>query len=257
MYYIIQENIFKERNFNLLINVLDRHKMDYEIVKWRPFAEEIEFKTDRKDVFCFGCVNLTKVAHKYNWKPGVYFNDGHDMEVYFRHYGEHMLNSDGTFINYGDELPEYLPDYFFARPSKDSKVFSGGLFTKSSWKKWVETPVSADVIESILSPETRIFVAPAKNGIQKEIRCWIVDGKVITISLYKLGSKGFQQNYDHEEEAINYAQKIANIFSPSRAFVLDICLHNGEYKVVEINCMNCSGYYDSNMNKLIQALESM
>src|ERR1044071_4629466 len=92
MYYIIQENIFKEKNFNLLIDVLDRHKMDYEIVKWRPFADDIEFKTDRKDVFCFGSVNLTKATTKYNWHPGVYFNDGHDMEVYFSHYGTNMLN---------------------------------------------------------------------------------------------------------------------------------------------------------------------
>lgn len=30
MYYIIQENIFKERNFNILIDLFGRHKMDYD-----------------------------------------------------------------------------------------------------------------------------------------------------------------------------------------------------------------------------------
>lgn len=249
MYYIVQENIFKERNFNVLIDILERHKLSYEIVKWKPFAEDIDFITDRKDVFCFGCVNLTRAATKYGWSPGVYFNEGHDMEVYMSHYEDHMLNSDGIIINLSDPLPSTIPDIFFARPTQDSKLFSGGLFSRKEWEEYATNHPSA--------PDTKILIAEPKYGIQKEIRCWIVDKKVITISLYKLGSKGFQQNYDHEQEAIDFAQSMVNIYSPSRAFVLDICLHNGQYKVVEINCLNCAGYYDANMSKLIQALETM
>lgn len=249
MYYLVQENIFREGNFVNLIECLDRNKIEYEIIKWIPFSEDIKFDTDRKDVFIFGCVNMTKVAHKYNWVPGVYFNDKHDMENYFYKYGDHMLNSDGKFINYYDELPEHIPDTFFARPSKDSKLFTGSLFYRAEWAAYTKgSEVSAD---------TRIFIASQKSYISREIRCWIVDGKVVTTSLYKMAKRGRYQNYDHEQEAIDFAQKMVDIYAPSRAFVLDICLHEGEYKVVEINCMNCAGFYDANMNKLVEALENM
>lgn len=255
MYYVIQENIFKETNFNVLVDIMERHKLEYEIIKWRPFSESIELLTDRKDIVCFGSVSLTKMAQKYNWKPGVFFNDAHDMETYMKAYGDYMLNSDGVCINYADPLPEFLDEYFFARPTRDTKVFSGAVFSRDTWEAWFKVGLDPSV-DTSLKPDTRIFVANTKP-IEKEIRCWIVDGKVVTISLYKLGKKGFQQNYDHEQEAIDFAQKMVDIYAPSRGFVLDICLTDGQYKVVEINCMNCAGFYDANMSKLIQAIETM
>lgn len=255
MYYLIQENLFKETNFHILVELLNRHKIGYEIIKFRPFTEDLEFETDRSDIFCFGSVNMTKVAAKYGWNPGIVYNENHDMELYGKKYGHHMLNADGVCINYADKLPEFLPFTFFARPTRDTKVFSGGLFTTDSWNEWVKTTVDADIVKNI-TDETRIFVAPLKSFIQKEIRCWVVDGKVITISQYKRGDKVIQQNYDHEQEAIDFAQKMADIYCPSLAFVLDICLYQDEYKVVEINCMNCAGFYDANMSKLIQSLEN-
>ncbi len=256
MYYLIQENLFKETNFHTLIELLDRHKMGYEIIEFKPFTDEIKFKTDRKDIFVFGSTNMTKTALNYGWNPGVFYNENHDMEIYMKHYGSHMLNADGMCINYTDELPEYLPYTFFARPTRDTKVFSGSLFTKDSWNDWVNTTTASDVVKNI-TEETRIFVAPLKSWIAKEIRCWVVDGKVATISQYKIGDRIIQQNYDHEQEAIDFAQSMVDIYQPSRAFVLDICLYQEEYKVVEINCINCSGFYDGNMSKLIQALEAM
>lgn len=51
MYYIIQENLFKERHFNTLIDYLKRYGLEYEIIPYRPFTEELIFKTDRKDVY--------------------------------------------------------------------------------------------------------------------------------------------------------------------------------------------------------------
>ncbi len=255
MYYLIQENLFKETNFQILCELLDRHKIGYEIIEFRPFTDEINFKTDRKDVFIFGSTNMTKVASKYGWTPGVCYNDNHDMEIYMKKYGDYMLNSDGACINYSEPLPEYLPYTFFARPTKDTKVFSGSLFTIDSWNKWVKNAITFDVVRNI-TDETRIFVAPLKSWIAKEIRCWVVDGKVVTISQYKLNDKVIQQNYDHEQEAIDFAQKMVNIYAPAKAFVLDICLYQGEYKIVEINCINCSGFYDANMSKLIQAIET-
>lgn len=47
MYFIIQENLFREEGHAKLINVLDRFNFDYELVKVLPFIEDVEFETNR------------------------------------------------------------------------------------------------------------------------------------------------------------------------------------------------------------------
>lgn len=254
MYYIIQENLFKEFHFNTLLEYLKRYKLDYEIIPYRPFTYELEFQTDRKDVWVFGSNNMAVVAKKYNWYPGSMYNENHNSEVYAPYYGKNMLNSDGFTIAVGDEIPEELPYAFFCRPTLDTKSFSGGPFTKDSWKQYIVDLTDSNMIQN-LSNETKVMMAPLKH-IQQEIRCWIVDGKPVTMSQYKIGTRVNYVNMDRNEEAYIFAKKMAKLFSPARAFVLDICLHEDDYKVVEINTINCSGFYDLDMSKLIQSLEN-
>jgi len=79
MYYIVQENVFREDNYNNLIIALNRLKLSYEIVKIMPFIETIKFKTKRKDIFPFGSLKMSKISNQYNWKPGSQMNDNHDF----------------------------------------------------------------------------------------------------------------------------------------------------------------------------------
>ena len=117
MYYIIQENTFREANYNNLIDTLDRMELPYEIVKVLPSIEEFEFNTDRKDIFCFGSVKMSRVAKKYNWFPGSLLNDNHNYTVYSEYYKDNLLNYDSTIQRFGDEIKR--TDLFFARPVLD------------------------------------------------------------------------------------------------------------------------------------------
>jgi len=85
----------------------------------------------------------------------------------------------------------------------------------------------------------------------------MIDGEPVTISQYKIGSRGNYLNMDHNDEAIIFAKKTAKIYQPDRAYCLDICLYNDEYYIVELGCINHCGFYDANMGKLIDSLESM
>lgn len=254
MYYIIQENMFKEEGFDNLIRILDRVGLEYEVIKFIPFLHDIEFTTQRKDVWVWGSVNMAKVAYKYGWTPGSMYNENHDLEIYGPQFGlENMLNGDGIIIEFGDPLPESLPFAFFARPTKDTKAFSGQCFTHDSWNEYVKECIANDT-KGILKAETRVLVAPLKDTKQ-EIRCWVVDGRVITASRYKLGSRVIYENSD-DDIAVTIAQQFVNRYQPAKAFVIDVCLHEDQYKIVEINCINCSGFYAGNMNKMIEALEN-
>lgn len=255
MYYIIQENLFREFHFKTLTDHLKRYKLDYEIIKFIPFTDELEFKTKRKDVLFLGSSNGSLLAAKYGWNPGSFWNEKHNLELYLPKYGTHMLNFGGMILEVGD-IPEgpYM-DQWFARPAMDTKSFSGAIFTRHEWLEWMKDLGKETNIMQGLKKETKIFIAPVKHGIQQEIRCWIIDGEPVTISQYKIGRRVNYLNMDNNEEAVIFSRDMAKLFSPARAFVLDICLYEDEYKVVEINNLNSSGFYDANMSKLIQELE--
>lgn len=250
MYYIIQENLYREFHFNTMIDHFKKHNLEYEMVPFRPFTDELHFKTDRKDVFFFGSINGSQLALKYGWYPGCFYNDNHDFKVYGEKFREHLLNSDFQILSSTDEVPQEFGNFFFARPSKDTKVFSGQPFSRSAWEEYIQK----DDTGILIKQETEILVASLKE-VQQEIRCWIVKGKLVTMSQYKIGRRVVYQNQDNNIDASLFVRDMLKIYQPADAFVLDICLHNDEYKIVEINCINCSGFYDMDMSKLLQSLE--
>ena len=90
MYYIIQENTFREEGHIKLIACLDKFNIPYELVKVLPFVEEVNFKTNRKDVFVFGALKLARLSKKYGWNPGALVTPNHNYEVYSKHYKENL-----------------------------------------------------------------------------------------------------------------------------------------------------------------------
>ena len=93
MYYVIQENLYREYHFKTLIEHLERYKLDYEVVKFVPFSDEIKINTDRKDIWFFGSNNGAIITKKYDWVPGSMFNDNHDYAVYAPYFKENLFLS--------------------------------------------------------------------------------------------------------------------------------------------------------------------
>ena len=94
--------------------------------------------------------------------------------------------------------------------------------------------------ETVLDKDTLVQVASPKT-IYKEVRCWVIGGKVITSAVY------FGLSIELKEtEAEEFAQSMVNIHSIADAFVMDVCLTPEGWKIVELNCINWSGFYGSN-----------
>ena len=45
------------------------------------------------------------------------------------------------------------------------------------------------------------------------------------------------------------------IYQLADAFVIDVCLADDEWKIVECGCINCAGFYKSDLMKLLISLE--
>ena len=252
MYYVIQENVYKEYHYQTLIDYLKKYKLEYEIVPWRPFdPNPVAVKTDRKDVWFWGSIDTGIELQRQGWYPGIMYNEKHDFHKYNEYYGKNMLNSD-AFIQTVGPLLDWGPPMFI-RPTRDTKIFTSKVYYMDEWNNYINGIDDESLVQ--IQEKTKMVVSTPKHFIQQEIRCWIVDAEPVTISQYKIGNRVNMLNMDNNQEAQIFARDMAKLFCPSRVFVLDICLYQDEYKIVEINCANMSGFYDIDMSKLIQKLE--
>lgn len=252
MIHLIEKNVFRPVHFEELLAAVQRLGIDHEVVRYIPFAEEVEFETTRTDVWVWGAVNHAQVYAQYHWKPAVMINEAHDFNVYAPQFGlEHMLNGDAAVIALGDPLPFDAPS-FFGRPVKDDKLFAGQVFRRAEWEEYVAGVRAAGLTEVL---QAGVVLAPLKD-IAQEVRCWIVGGKLVTASSYRMGTRPYMANYDHESYFTDFAQRMADRYQPAEAFVLDVCEAAGELKIVEVNCINAAGFYKANLEKLLTAIES-
>jgi len=266
MHYIIQENVFREQNYNKLLETIQKMGFDHTVVRVFPFSDKIvdvtlipdeeyvlddlpDISLDTDNVFCFGSLKIARISKLRGWKPGSLMNENNDYEVYCQYYKENLLNYDSEIKHFGDKID--FSGQRFIRPTEDTKSFKSGLYYSKEWEDYVYENLN-NGHTTVLTKDTRIQVSTPKI-IYKEIRCWVVDGRVIAASIYKQGAHVIYQEYN-DPEGIEYAQSMVDIFQLASSFVIDICLTNVGWKIVECGCINCAGFYDLNMQKFIGIL---
>lgn len=251
MFHIVQDNCFKEPHYNKLIEALNRFELDYEVVKLKPFIDHIEFKTERKDVMVWGAIKMARLAKKFDWHPGSFMNERHDYDHYSGIYKDSLFNSDSKVVKYSDKgYP--LPPKFFARPTKDSKAFSGKVFTAEEYHMMLGVLKRNNSVKG----DFNIQLAPVKP-IQAEGRFWVVNGRIITGSLYRQGSRYWLEEVKKDDPMWQFAQDMVSIHQIAEAFVIDICMSKGKYSIMEFGCINCAGFYLADMQKLVESVENM
>ncbi len=270
MFYLV-EDFFTDRNQELLLQTLERMELNYKFFKLIPFIDKFEFKDSPKEgTFMFGSVKAARFLHTEGFTPGSMYNDNHDFEVYGKMYGSHMLNHGAHIMKFDAQVPDDDKwQMFFARPCGDTKLFSGGVFMKYAWDEMVEEMLTKKYLIDETPEEKKIrtdryrsynvMLCPLKD-IAWEVRCWVVGGKVVTMSQYKLGRTVIYKNMDHEEWLKELVQRFVDIYRPAEAFVMDVCKvlnedPGEEIQIVEINCINAAGFYDANMQVLFNAIE--
>lgn len=251
MNYLIQENLFREEGHAKLVNCLEKFNIYYELISVLPFIDEVEFKTTDKNVFVFGSLKLARLSKKYGWEPGALITDNHDYNVYSKYYKENLLNYDSIVFKFGDDF-EWEYDQQFIRPCLDSKVFTGKVFDEEEWPAYRERMLTNGHNTS-LTKDTLIQVAKPKK-LTQEVRCWVVNDKVVTQSTYRRGSFLVYDNIV-DTDAIEFAQQMVDIFQLAETFVIDVGLTSEGWKIIECGSTSCAGFYDADMQKLIMALE--
>lgn len=272
MLWLIQNAKFKEHGVEAIHQYIIEKGIDYRLVKTPAFTDVIvdgsvdftEFKDDinlipqleidnDKQVMTIGSYSLAKAAVKRGWTPGAFINENFEFSKWLAGWGEHnLLNGkaiESTIRN--TKVPEDWHK-LFARPSEDTKFFSGSVFERGNFIFWlnqiIENGEEAD-------SETEIIIAPLVE-INAEYRLFVVDGVIVTGSLYKLKDKVMYSPFI-DEDALDFAKKMIAIWQPDRAFVLDIALTPNGAKIIEVNNINSSGLYAIDIPAFVDAIENM
>jgi hypothetical protein len=256
MHWVVQENLYKEAAFFDLINALDNLVDSYEVVKVVPFSHElISEPKPQGNVVVMGATTMIGIAKERGWTPGAFYNENFDHKVWVDKLGDYMLNYEAEVCKFKDINPKYNP--FFVRPTEDRKVFSGQVIDKANFDIWRRnTEQVAYSGYTTLTPDTEVVVSPCK-AIHAEWRFFVVDGKIVTGSLYKRGDRVIHLPLIKGEDAEIFAEAMVENWQPDRAFVIDVASTDEGYKVIEYNCLNSAGFYASDVAKIVNAIEEM
>lgn len=260
MRWVLQNNIFNEEGFGSLVDVLTRFGIVFSEHKVIPFIGELMPEPEIDDgepVIVMGSYSMALYADKKGWVPGSFANDSHDFRVQLPHWQDHMVNAAAKVVPFHMVKMSAVP--FFIRPVDDTKSFPGTVMDWGQYCEWRDQilGLSQEDNYSTITEETMVMVSPLVN-IYREYRLWVVDGKIVTASLYKEGTR---VRYDSlvEDHVIDFASQFVGSgkWEPARAYCLDIFDTENGLKIGEVNNINSAGLYKADIQKLVYALNNM
>ncbi|MCE3606086.1 ATP-grasp domain-containing protein [Massilia sp. P8910] len=248
MHWVIQRSIFKPGNFQLLVNALDTLGISYTAVAIPNGTFDLtpDVNPDGKVYVC-GAIKLARIARDKGWVPGSLLNENFKFDIWLAQLGAGLLNHDIESGTLAEVRTGHLAK-FFIRPSEDNKAFDGMVMDSEMIANWRRDPAKAHL------QKIDVIVSPVK-AIYREYRLFIVNRKVVTGSVYRIGGRA-EISPDVEDDVLDYARGVIDRWTPAQSFVMDVCLTQEGLKVIEFNNINSSGFYAINVPKYVDAIQT-
>lgn len=274
MHWLIQNNLKNDQGMQSLKDYLIDNKKSFQLVKAVPFTDiiingDLDFDVieSSKDtdslltvpkalnIVTMGSYSLARSAIKRGWTPGAFINENFEFSKWIKHWGaDVMLNGGAIEAKIKDIKVPTDMTHVFARPSEDTKYFAGQVFERENFAFWLEQLKTINDPET-LSPETSIIISNVVE-IDCEFRLFVIDNEIVTGSLYKTKNQVIYSPI-LDKEALVFARKMLDVWQPDRAFVIDIALTPNGPKIIEVNNINSSGFYASDIGKIVESIDNM
>lgn len=219
-----------------------------------PFSHEITGLTgadpDAPSMFFGSTLTASILAKMDTFRPAVYWKDEWwDPRTWIGRRSD-LLNSQIRTITAAELRDRWITEPTFCK-SAAVKHMTGNVLEvdKKDRDDWtIEFSNLDGDSELLLSPPIRL---------QAEWRFFVVGGKVVTGSLYR--KEGIKRRMlPVEPEVWAAADRAVQKWMPHPTIVLDLALTEyGDYEVVEFNAINCSGWYNSDISRVVDALEAI
>jgi hypothetical protein len=274
MLWVVQNNLYNEAGYVRFIEALDRFSSNYIVVKPVPFfdlllPDDFDSATmsveDTKEVeidgsqliVVMGAHYLSKIAKQRGWLPGTFHNENFDFNIWREGYGrDNILNYDSIVGTLETIQNTFEDDNIFVRPLHDTKSFAGNVMTKEAFEAWRDKVRNYPYQDEQKINMNLEVVISSPKVIYSEYRFFIVNGKIVTQSLYRRGGKLISDD-NVDERVINFVRYMIQVWEPSVAYVLDVAETPDGFKVIEINTFNSSGFYACDVQKIVIAIEDL
>ncbi len=242
MHFLIQNSTYTEEGWEQFITNLNLLKIPYTLVdqySWK-YTIDLTLKSIPNNFIPIGTKEFILYGLKNNW-PNIYgTQQDYSYSFFSKYFLSEMLNSD--FICKPFQSLN-LTNKAWVREDDGYGSFKGQIVTTDTY--------------NLQKPLSQLFVTASLKEIAAEYRIFVINNQVISSSCYMLGGNFTLFNTDDETVLMSYAQKVVDQSKfPLETFVMDVAIHNYLYKVLEINCVNCSGWYAVNSLKVLKALTS-
>jgi hypothetical protein len=252
--FVIQNNLIAENDLKQVQNACKNNGIDFEEVTVIPFVEELpKFKVDPENIY-YGSTTFISNLYKQLKPKGVFFDpDKFLISNYIKQWGIHMLNSGAEITTLHEFVKQQHDndDDFFIRPNADNKAFDGQVLKFDAIKKWRENIVQFDNLDPLIDME---IVVGEPYNLKKEWRNFIVNGEIVSSSLYRENFKLKKSATDIPESMLNFVNERIKEYQPASAFAMDVALCGDEHFIIECGCINSVGFYHGNIEKIVLAL---
>lgn len=250
LHWAIQTNLGKEDSAKILKACKETGYPAIGLMAVPFFCPLPELPTDVPTVF-WGAIGFVRpIWESKKWTPGVVFNENFTYEVWSKAWGEHCLNH-GARVTTLKEFSQagYAPDSLhFIRPCADDKSFVGQVIEFGEVEEWMRNVMGAG-----LGFENTPISISEPVGISREWRVYLLNGRAMSASLYKQDFRS-KRTRDVPREVIEFAERMAAIWSPAPLFCLDVAESAGELYVNEMGCFHSCGLYESDVTKIVSDL---
>lgn len=170
--------------------------------------------------------------------------NGLSAKTWMQKFGSRALNHGGLVMPAKDVLAHLQSQgQAHVRPTSEHKALVATVFNADTW---AEHSREAQVREDL-----SVFVSKAKT-IEREYRCWVIDGQVIEVSQYVVDQHLAIALVD-DAAVIQAAQALADVYVPSHAAVMDMARTSEGFKFLEFNRFHCSGWYAARVDRVMDA----
>lgn len=248
MKVLLQKNIWQEYAYERFIHSLQSENVEFQEVNLIPFTKEFDVPVNGVPDYVFGSTRFVHVCRQMGFKV---FNG---FPAYVDRYpGQEWVNNGDFVIMEWGNCPVQIKNFpKFIKPMHSEKFFTGRIFES------IGDLNNAQLSTSFISDENKVEVLVCDPvGIVKEIRFFVVDGKVSTASVYKVNGIPKYDGVKEYHPAWGKVEELIKSYGvPEEAFVVDMGLCGNKWKIVEFNCIQSSGLYSCDTDYLVQDLKN-
>ncbi len=252
--WALETHVFPEKEEQSLLSLLESIGVEF----CTPKAHELSRfdRWDQIDIPRGSCFFVRQFSQQRSWLGDVWGNpEDFDCSRYYPKFGHPLINKDGRIMSINellwklDSIRDELDSQgdLFIRPDDGFKSFEGEVVSSEGIDQWLNR------LSLLQIPRhTKILVASPRR-LTSEWRIQMVDGKAVAASRYRpVWEQGAPT------EVLEYAENVAsNAAWNVRAYAMDIATTESGLGLVEVGCILCMAFYESDPRAIVHALQEL